>query len=48
MGRGSWWLAAAGVLLTAHVMVIAAYLVHEAVHNTLFAAPRITASPGRR
>ena len=39
MGRGSWWLAAAGVLLTAHAMVIAAYLVHEAVHTTLFAAP---------
>ena len=39
MARGSWWHAAAGVLLTAHAMVIAAYLVHEAVHTTLFAAP---------
>src|SRR5258706_9078090 len=39
MAQTSWLLAAAGVLLTVHAMVIAAYLVHEAAHNTLFAAP---------
>jgi fatty acid desaturase len=39
MAQASWWLAAAGVLLTTHAMVIAAYLIHEAAHNTLFAAP---------
>jgi len=37
--QASWWLAAAGALLTTHAMVIAAYLVHEAAHSTLFAAP---------
>jgi len=30
----------AGVLLCAHAMVLAAYLVHEAAHHTLFAAKR--------
>jgi fatty acid desaturase len=30
---------AVGVLLTAHAMVIAAYLIHEAAHYTLFARP---------
>lgn len=29
----------AGVLLTAHTMVIAAYLIHEAAHYTLFRSP---------
>lgn len=33
------WLNALGVLLTAHAMVIAAYLIHEAAHYTLFARP---------
>lgn len=28
-----------GVLLTAHTLVISAYLIHECVHQTLFAAP---------
>lgn len=31
------WLNALGVLLSAHAMVIAAYLIHEAAHYTLFA-----------
>jgi len=31
-----WFLNLAGVLLLAHAMVIAAYLVHECAHNTLF------------
>jgi len=39
MAQPSWVLAAIGVLLTVHAMVIAAYLVHEAAHYTLFAAP---------
>ena len=29
----------AGVLLTAHALVISAYLIHECVHQTLFATP---------
>ncbi|MCW5622588.1 MAG: fatty acid desaturase, partial [Burkholderiales bacterium] len=33
------WLNVIGVLLTAHTMVIAAYLIHEAAHYTLFANP---------
>jgi fatty acid desaturase len=39
MAQPSWVLAAIGVLLTVHAMVIATYLVHEAAHTTLFAAP---------
>lgn len=31
------WLIIPGILLTAHSMVIAAYLVHECAHNTIFA-----------
>jgi fatty acid desaturase len=30
-----------GLLLCAHAMVMAAYLVHEAAHQTLFAIPRV-------
>lgn len=30
---------AAGVLLTAHALIISAYLIHECVHQTIFAAP---------
>lgn len=40
MGMRSWWLNALGVLLCAHSMVIAAYLVHEAAHQNIFSAPR--------
>jgi fatty acid desaturase len=39
MAQPSWLLAPAGVLLTLHAMVIAAYLIHEAAHYTLFASP---------
>jgi len=31
------WLVVPGILLSAHTMVIAAYLVHECAHNTIFA-----------
>ena len=36
MLQDAWWLNAAGVLWLAHAMVIAAYLLHECAHNTLF------------
>jgi fatty acid desaturase len=39
MAQPSWQLATAGVLLTVHAMVIAAYLIHDAAHYTLFASP---------
>jgi len=39
MAQPHWLAAALGVLLTTHAMVIAAYLVHEAAHYTLFASP---------
>jgi fatty acid desaturase len=39
MAADAWPVAAAGVLLTAHAMLIAAYLIHEAAHYTLFASP---------
>lgn len=32
----AWWVNALGVLLLAHALVIAAYLIHECAHNTLF------------
>ncbi|MDX1335388.1 MAG: fatty acid desaturase, partial [Gammaproteobacteria bacterium] len=32
------WLVVPGILLTAHSMVIGAYLVHECAHNTIFAS----------
>jgi len=35
-----------GTLLCLHTMVLAAYLVHEAAHQTLFAAPAANASAG--
>jgi fatty acid desaturase len=38
--QDAWWLNAAGVLLLAHSMVIAAYLLHECAHNTLFSKNR--------
>jgi fatty acid desaturase len=46
MGARSWGLNAAGVLLCAHAMVLAAYLIHEAAHQTLFAARRANAWAG--
>lgn len=42
----SWPLNVAGVLLTTHALVIAAYLIHECAHNTLFAANRHNAMFG--
>jgi len=39
MAQPHWLAASVGVLLTTHAMVIAAYLVHEAAHYTLFASP---------
>ncbi|MBF0255274.1 MAG: fatty acid desaturase [Gammaproteobacteria bacterium] len=38
--HSTWWLNAAGVLLLGHAMVIAAYLLHECAHNTLFSKNR--------
>lgn len=40
------WLNAAGVPLLAHAMVIAAYLLHECAHNSLFAKNRYHAWAG--
>ena len=39
MGAASVWLNVLGVLLCVQTMVLAAYLVHEAAHYTLFATP---------
>jgi fatty acid desaturase len=39
MSRDGWLLPAVGALLCTHSMVIAAYLIHEAAHFTLFARP---------
>jgi len=41
------WLYPLGVLLLAHAMVIAAYLLHECAHNTIFADNAWNASLGR-
>ena len=46
MGAQSAYLNVAGVLLCAHAMVLAAYLIHEATHQTLFAAPWANACAG--
>lgn len=46
MAQPAWWLNAAGVLLGAHAMVIAAYLIHEAAHYTLFAHVRLNRAAG--
>jgi hypothetical protein len=43
MAATPWWANAAGALLTAHAMLIAAYLIHEATHYTLFARAEHTA-----
>ena len=39
MAADTWWWNALGVALCWHTMVIAAYLIHESAHYTLFAAP---------
>ena len=46
MAAEAWWWNAFGVLLCTHTMVIAAYLVHEAAHYTLFASPAINRLAG--
>lgn len=42
----AWLLNAAGVLLLAHALVIAAYLIHECAHNTIFSDSRWNARLG--
>ncbi|MBS1246767.1 MAG: fatty acid desaturase [Proteobacteria bacterium] len=42
----AWWLNALATVLLAHAMVIAAYLIHECAHNTLFADNRRNARLG--
>jgi fatty acid desaturase len=46
MGSGSVLVAAAGVLLCAQTMVLAAYLLHEAAHQSLLAGPRANRAAG--
>lgn len=46
MGARSPAVNAAGVLLCAHAMILAAYLIHEAAHRTLFAGPAANAYAG--
>jgi fatty acid desaturase len=46
MGAHAGALNIAGVLLCAHTMVLAAYLIHEAAHHTLFAGRRANAFAG--
>lgn len=43
----AWYLNLAGVLLLGHSMTIAAYLIHECAHNTLFTRSRDNARLGR-
>lgn len=45
--QGNWVLDVVGVLMLAHGMIIAAYLVHECGHNTVFRAGRHNARLGR-
>ena len=46
MGASSLMLNVAGVLLCVHAMVLAAYLIHEAAHQSLFAARWTNAAAG--
>lgn len=46
MAAPVWWLNAPGVLLVAHALVIAAYLIHECAHNTIFVDNRRNAALG--
>jgi fatty acid desaturase len=46
MDAQSAWTAAFGVVLCVHAMVLAAYLIHEAAHQTLFALPGANAAAG--
>ena len=45
--HAAWWSWPLGVLAVAHAMVIAAYLVHECAHNSLFVATDLNAALGR-
>jgi fatty acid desaturase len=40
------WLAAAGVVLLAHAMIVSAYLLHDAAHQAMFRSPRANARCG--
>jgi fatty acid desaturase len=44
---GNWWVWAGSVLLLGHGMVIAAYLIHECGHNTIFRNNEANARLGR-
>lgn len=44
---GPWYWNALGVLLTAHALVLSAYLIHEFTHHTIFASQRLNAAVGR-
>jgi fatty acid desaturase len=46
MAAGSWIANLCGVLLCAQSMVLAAYLIHEAAHQTLFVSPRMNQIAG--
>ena len=46
MASGLWALWVPGVLLTAHAMVIAAYMIHECAHNSVFRDSRHNAFAG--
>jgi fatty acid desaturase len=46
MASTSVWLNIAGVFLSAHAMLIAAYLIHESAHYTLFAQPNVNRGIG--
>jgi fatty acid desaturase len=45
--HASWWVNVPAVVLLAHAMVIAAYLIHECGHNLVFRRSRHNASLGR-
>ena len=42
--QSSFWLFIAGIILTAHTLVIYAYLVHECAHMTLFKSKKLSAN----
>ena len=45
--QSNWLVAIPATLLLAHSMVVAAYLVHECAHNTVFASKRYNAALGK-
>lgn len=46
MGSRLWWLDVAGLLLCAQTMVWAAYLLHDAAHQSLFTRPTLNLAAG--